>query len=383
MERTTSTELFFDLVYVFTIIQLSHYLSEDLTWRGVRRTAVLLGLVWLVWIYTVWMGNWLRPDRAPVRATLLVVTLGSLLLAAALPTAFGANGLLFAGAYAAVQIGRTIFAMWAIRGQRWLGESFVQCLVWITGTGTLAVIGGLVDTPAREVVWIAVIVVDAVGLATGFPVPGLGRSTPEHWEVEGGHLAERCQAFILIALGESILITGGTLTQRLDRVTIAAFLLAFAVSVALWWVYFDRAHAGISALAAAGERSGRLSRLLFNYLHPVMVGGIVVTAVGDERLLSHPGQPVDWATALVLLGGPALFLAGHAAYQIALGHAGATSRAVATLLLLALTPAAVALRVPLAVAASAALLITGAVIVADWMAGRQVSQARGPRSPLR
>jgi len=107
VERTTSTELFFDLVYVFTITQLSRYLSEHLDWPGVGRTAVLLGIVWLVWIYTVWMGNWLRPDRAPVRATLLVVTLGSLLLAAALPTAFGGDGLLFAGAYAAVQIGRT------------------------------------------------------------------------------------------------------------------------------------------------------------------------------------------------------------------------------------------------------------------------------------
>ncbi|MFG1649955.1 low temperature requirement protein A [Micromonospora sp. NPDC049275] len=383
VERTTSTELFFDLVFVFTITQLSHYLSEDLTWRGAGRTAVLLGLIWLVWIYTVWAGNWLLPDRAPVRATLLVVTLGSLLLAAALPTAFGVNGLLFAVAYAAVQVGRTVFSLWAIRGEPWLGDSFRQCVVWVAGTGTLAVVGGLVDTPAREVIWIAVIAVDAIGLATGFPVPGLGRSTPEHWEVEGGHLAERCQAFILIALGESILITGGTLTQRLDGVTIAAFLLAFAGSVALWWVYFDRAQAVMAALAAAGERAGRLSRLVFNYLHPVMVAGIVVTAVGDERLLHAPGEPVGWAGALVVLGGPALFLAGHAAYQTVLRHPGVAARAAAALLLMALTPVAVALRAPVALAVGAALLVTASVIVADWMSGRGTPQSRGPRSPER
>ncbi|WP_422740321.1 low temperature requirement protein A [Micromonospora sp. WMMD729] len=383
VERTTSTELFFDLVYVFTITQLSHYLSGNLDWPGVGRTAVLLGMVWLVWIYTVWMGNWLRPDRAPVRATLLVVTLGSLLLAAALPTAFGGDGLLFAGAYAAVQIGRTVFAMWAIRGRRWVGDSFRQCLVWIIATGLLALVGALVDTPAREVIWIGVIAVDALGLATGFPVPGLGRSTPERWEVEGGHLAERCQAFVLIALGESILVTGGTLTQRLDRAGIFAFLLAFAGSVALWWVYFDRADTVMRALAEAGERAGRLSRLVFNYLHPVMVGGIVVTAVGDERLLHAPGHAVGWADALVVLGGPAVFLAGHAAYQLALGFAGVAGRVTATLLLLALIPGAVALGAPVAVTAGAALLVTAAVIVADLVSDRRVSQSRGPRSPLR
>ncbi|MEU8421116.1 low temperature requirement protein A [Micromonospora sp. NPDC048835] len=383
VERTTSTELFFDLVYVFTITQLSHYLAGNLDWRGIGRTAVLLGLVWLVWIYTVWAGNWLHPDRPPVRATLLVVTLGSLLLAAALPTAFDGNGLLFALAYAVVQVGRTVFSLWAIRGEPWLGDSFRQCLVWISGTAALAIVGGLMDTPARELIWIAVIIVDAIGLATGFPVPGMGRSAPEHWRVEGGHLAERCQAFVLIALGESILITGGTLTQRLDRVTIAAFLLAFAGSVALWWVYFDQAQASMRALAAAGARAGRLSRLVFNYLHPVMVGGIVITAVGDERLLHAPGEPVDWASALVVLGGPALFLAGHAAYQMALVDTGVLARVTATLLLLALSPAAVALRAPVALAAGAALLITVGVIVADWLAGRRVSQSRGPRSPLR
>ncbi|MER7892742.1 low temperature requirement protein A [Micromonospora sp. NPDC094482] len=384
MEPTTSIELFFDLVYIFTITQLSHYLKEHLDWQGVARAGVLLGLVWLVWIYTVWVGNWLQPDRTPVRAMLLGVALGSLLLSAALPAAFAGSGLLFAATYAVVQVGRTVFALWAVRGQARLSDGFRKSVVWMVGTGALAVTGGLVDVPARELIWTAVIVIDVVGLAIGFPVPGLGRARPEHWEVEGGHLAERCQAFILIALGESILVTGGTLTQRLDRVTIAAFLLAFAGSVALWWVYFDRsAPAGVAVLAGAGERTGRLGRLAFNYLHPLLVAGIVVTAVGDERLLSGPGERADVARALVVLGGPALFLAGHAAYQAVLGQPGWASRGAGALLLLAMSAVAAALRVPLAAAAAVALLVTVGVIVADRLPGRWSPQRRGPRSPLR
>jgi len=148
-------------------------------------------------------------------------------------------------------------------------------------------------------------------------------------------------------------------------------------------VYFDRAQASTAALAAAGERAARLSRLVFNYLHPVMVGGIVVTAVGDERLLHDPGEPVGWASALVVLGGPALFLAGHAAYVMALGEAGVAVRGAGTLLLFALSPVAVASRAPIAVPAGAALLITVGVIVADRVSARRAAQSRGPRSPLR
>ncbi|GAB3935303.1 hypothetical protein GCM10027614_09810 [Micromonospora vulcania] len=256
----------------------------------------------------------------------------------------------------------------------------------------LVVLGGLAGPGVREVVWATAIVIEVIGLSTGYPVPGLGRSRPERWLVEGGHLAQRCQAFILIALGESILLTGSTLAQRLDQATSGAFLLAFAGSVALWWVYFARAApVAREVIAQAGERTGGLSRVAFNYLHPVMVAGIIVTAAGDERLLREPGAPSSTVTALFTLGGPALFLAGHAAFMAVLWQARPIGRIAAAVLLLVLVPICVALAAPVAVCAAVAALVTVAVIMADRFAVRRVDsgqpdrcgQSRGPRSPLR
>lgn len=366
MEPTTSTELFFDLVFIFTITQLSHYLIEHPDWRGAARTALLLALVWLVWIYTAWGTNWLRPDRAPVRALLIALMLGSLLLSAAIPEAFAGAGLVFALVYVTLQVGRTVFALWAVQGHPWLVDGFQKALPWFAVTSSLVVVGAVVGGAFQEALWAAAIVIEVIGLSTGFPVPGLGRSPAERWMVEGGHLAERCQAFILIALGESILVTGSTLAQHLDLTMSGAFVLAFAGSVALWWVYFARsAPAAAEVIARAGERTGALSRLAFNYLHPVMVAGIIVTSAGDEQLLREPGAPATPAAALFTLGGPALFLAGHAAYKAVLWRTLPTSRIAAVVLLLALVPLCVGLGATVAVCATLALVVTVAVIVAD------------------
>ncbi|MGW3785314.1 low temperature requirement protein A [Micromonospora chokoriensis] len=381
VQPTTSTELFFDLVFIFTITQLSHYLIEHPGWRGGGRTALLLALVWFVWVYTTWLTNWLHPDRGPVRAMLIGVALGSLLLSAAIPQSFAGTGLLFAVVYVTVQVGRTIFALWAVQGTPWLVDGFQKSLPWIVGTSVLMVVGGLVDGAAREALWASAVVLDVVGLLIGYPLPGRGRSRPERWMVEGGHLAERSSAFVLIALGESILVTGTTFTSHVDVVMSGAFLIAFAGSVALWWVYFARtAPAATQVIAQAGERTGALSRVAFNYLHPVIVAGIIVTSAGDERLLREPGAPTTTVTALFTLGGPALFLAGHAAYMAVLWRTFPTSRIAAVLVLLALVPVCVGLKAPAAACAAAALAVTVAVIVADRFRG---VQSRGPRSPLR
>ncbi|MEU8220626.1 low temperature requirement protein A [Micromonospora taraxaci] len=369
---TTSTELFFDLVFIFTITQLSHYLIEHPDWRGAGHTALLLALVWFVWVYTTWLTNWLDPDRGPVRAMLIGVALCSLLLSAAIPQAFAGTGLLFAVVYVTVQVGRTIFALWAVRGTPWLVDGFQKSLPWIVGTSVLMVVGGLVGGAAREALWATVVVLDVVGLLIGYPLPKRGRSRPERWMVEGGHLAERSSAFVLIALGESILVTGTTFTSHVNVVMSGAFLMAFAGSVALWWVYFARtAPAATQVIAQAGERTGALSRVAFNYLHPVIVAGVIVTSAGDERLLREPGAPTTTVTALLTLGGPALFLAGHAAYMAVLWRTVPTSRIAAVVVLLALMPVCVALKAAAAVCAAAALAVTVAVILADRSQARR------------
>lgn len=359
-------ELFFDLVFIFTTTQLTHYLIAHPDWRGAARTALLLALIWFVWIYTAWGTNWLRPDQAPVRALLIALMLGSMLLSAAIPEAFAGTGLVFALVYVTVQVGRTVFALWAVQGQPWLVDGFQKTLPWFVATSSLVVIGGVIGGVFQEALWAAAIVIEVIGLSTGFPVPGLGRSPAERWMVEGGHLAERCQAFILIALGESILVTGSTFAQHLNLTMSGAFVLAFAGSVALWWVYFARsAPAAAEVIARAGERTGGLGRLAFNYLHPVMVAGIIVTSAGDEQLLREPGAPATTTAALFTLGGPALFLAGHAAYKAVLWRILPTSRIAAVVLLLALVPLCVGLGATVAVCATLALAVIIAVIMAD------------------
>ncbi|MFG1843085.1 low temperature requirement protein A [Micromonospora sp. NPDC049175] len=378
VQPTTSTELFFDLVFIFSVTQLSHYLIEHPDWRGAGRTALLLALVWFVWVYTTWLTNWLQPDQGPVRVLLIGVALGSLSMSAAIPQAFADTGLLFAVVYVAVQVGRSLFAMWAVQGSPWLVDGFQHLLPWFFATSVLVVLGGLVDAVAREALWATVIVIEIVGLSSGYPLPGRGRTRAERWMVEGGHLAERSSAFVLIALGESILVTGSTFTSHVDLATAGAFLLAFAGSVALWWVYFARsAPAATEVIAGAGERTGALSRVAFNYLHPVIVAGVIVASAGDELLLREPGAPTTTVAALFVLGGPALFLAGHAAYTAWLWRRPPTSRITAVLVLLALVPVCVGLGVPVAVCAALALAVTVAVIVADRSRVRSAA-ARGP-----
>jgi len=318
--RVTNAELFFDLVYVFAVTQLSHYLLHRPTVAGALQTAVLLAMVWLVWAYTAWVTNWLDPERIPVRLLLMVLAAVSLLMSAALPTAFGRWGLIVGGAYAAMQIGRSIFMVIVLRG-RPLRANFQRILAWCMVSGALAVAGGIVTGPARGWLWLAAVGVDTLGGVAGFYTPGLGRSATREWTIEGGHLAERCQAFILIALGESVVIIGATFSGLLATTVtwaeVGAFGTAVAGSVALWWLYFDRSAGEAAAVIAASADPGRMGRTAYHLIHPIMVAGIIVVATADEVVLSRPGATGVASTAWLILGGTALFIAGHAAFKMA------------------------------------------------------------------
>jgi low temperature requirement protein LtrA len=317
--RVTNIELFFDLVYVFAVTQLSHYLLRVPTVEGAFQTAILLALVWLAWAYTMWVTNWLDPDRLQVRLLLVALMLVSLAMSVALPRGFGPWGAWVGGAYALMQIGRTIFMIAALPPGP-LRRNFERILVWCVVSGALAVAGGVAGGHARELLWLAAIGVDVLGGLLGFEVPGLGRSRTADWTIEGGHFAERCQAFILIALGESIVIIGATLSvvAHVSATEIAAFVVAFAGSVALWWLYFDRSADASAEIIASSADPGRLGRSGYHLIHPVMVAGIIVAAAGDEKILTDPSMHATTASAWLILGGPALFLAGHAAFKYVL-----------------------------------------------------------------
>ena len=356
-QRVTNIELFFDLVYVFAVTQLSHYLLREPTVGGAFQTAILLALVWLAWAYTTWVTNWLDPDRLQVRLLLVALMLVSLAMSVALPHAFGPWGLWVGGAYALMQIGRSVF-MVAVLPSGTLRRNFERILVWCVVSGALAVGGGLAHGHARELLWLLAIAVDVLGGILGFEVPGLGRSRTSDWTIEGGHFAERCQAFILIALGESIVIIGATLSAvaHVSATEITAFVVAFAGSVALWWLYFDRSADASAEVIERSDDPGRLGRSAYHLIHPVMVAGIIVAAAADEKILTAPSVHAHPAAAWMILGGPALFLAGHAAFKYVLWGIVPWTR-LAGIAVLALLALAVPALPEIALAACAAAVV--------------------------
>ncbi len=315
-ERVTNIELFFDLVYVFAVTQISHYLLAHPTVTGALRSGLLLAMIWLLWAYTTWVTNWLDPDKIAVRLLLLGLAGASLVMSAAMPGAFAGRGLAVGVAYAAMQVGRSLFAVIALPGGP-LRRNFQRILAWCLASGTLAVLGGVAAPDPRAWLWLAAVAVDLLGGAVGFYTPGLGRSSTLDWTIEGRHFAERCQAFILIALGESIVVIGATLSglAHITGMEIAAFAVALLGSAALWWLYFDRSAEDAARVIAASDDPGRLGRSAYHLIHPVMVAGIIVGAAADQLTLADPGAVGHAPASWMILGGAGLFLAGHAAFK--------------------------------------------------------------------
>ena len=309
--RVGTIELFFDLVFVFAVTQLSHTLVADLSLTGILQVTLLLLAVWWVWIYTSWVTNWLDPQRIPVRICLLALLLAGLVLSVSIPHAFGPRGMYFAAAYAFMQVGRTLFFLWAVRGgSATLRQNFQRILTWLAVSAAFWLAGAGVDGSLRFGLWLAAIAIEIAGPWLSFYVPGLGRSSTRDWNIHGGHMAERCGLFVIIALGESLLVTGATFADMpWTREAAASFLVAVVGSILLWWIYFDTgAQRGEHRISHSTD-PGRLARLGYTYLHLPIIAGIIVCAVGDEIMLLHPGH-VTTAALAVLFGGPACFLAG-------------------------------------------------------------------------
>jgi low temperature requirement protein LtrA len=362
----TFVELFFDLVYVLAVTQLTHLLAAHLTVGGAVQTLILLLATWWAWVDTAWVTNWFDPDRPAVRMLLVAVMLLSLVMSAVLPDAYGDRGRWFAAAYAVMQIGRAAFAWLMLAGEPRLHRNFARILVWKIVVGVLFVLGGFATEPVRLAIWSGAMLVEYAAAAVGFRVPGLGRSGPADWTISGGHLAERCQLFLLIALGESIIVSGinfGNL--RPGPATMAAIVSAFLGSVALWWIYFDRAARAATEVIANARDPGRLGRSAYTYHHLPMVGGIIVTAVGDELVINHPAGHPGLATVVTVLGGPALFLIGHALFKQVVFGRKPRSRLVAVAALALLAPVGL-VAPPLLLSILATSVLVGVSIWETW-----------------
>jgi len=362
-QPVTALELFFDLVFVFAVTQLSHRLLDHLTIGGALETLLLLVAVWRAWVDTTWVTNWFDPDRTPVRLLLITLMLVSLLMSVAIPEAFAEGGLMFALAYVTIQAGRTAFVVLVLEKYSSLGRNFQRILAWFAVPAVLWVAGGLLQGEARYVLWMLALVLEYTGPVAGFWTPGLGRSTTTDWTVEGGHFAERCRLFIIIALGESLLVTGTTFGEiEPSVVTVSAFVVAFVGSVALWWIYFARSEEAARGTFSSSEDPGRLARSAYTYFHLPMVAGIIAVAAADELTVAHPGERGTLASVALTLGGTALFLAGHALFKWAVFGVLSWPRGVAVAALIALMP--VGFAVPaLALSGVAGLIVVG---VAVW-----------------
>jgi low temperature requirement protein LtrA len=318
--RVTYAELFFDLVFVFAVTQLSHTLLAHFTRLGALQTGVLFLAVWWVWVYTSWITNWLNPETTPVRVLLFLLMLGGLVLSTSIPKAFESRGLWLAIAYAAMQVGKTVFLWVSTPPSRTLARiNAVRITAWLSLSAVFWIAGGLSAADQRLVLWAIALVIEYVSPAARFWIPRYGASSVADWAIEGGHIAERCAGFIIIALGESIVVTGATFADLVwTAETVTAFASAFIGAIAMWWIYFHKgAEAGSEQISKSSE-PGRLARLAYTYLHMPIVAGIILSAVADELVLKHPAKHSDLKTVLSAIGGPLLFLIGTILFKHAI-----------------------------------------------------------------
>ena len=314
----SNLELFFDLIFVFAVTQLSHFLLADLSLLGAFKTALLFGAVWWSWMFTTWVTNWIDPERGPNRMMLGAVMLGSLMMSAAVPAAFGASGRAFAVSYIAIQIGRSFYVSRVMeREGQGTGRNLLRVTVWFAATAPLWIWGALQDDElVRCGLWLLALGIEYSGPFAFFRVPGMGRSTPRDWIVSGSHMAERCGLFIIIALGEGLIITGASYAAAKPQPGLdLALLNAFVGSFAMWWLYFDMGARRGARHIEQHAAPGLIARQAFTYWHIPIVAGIIVLAVADEMVMGHPLDPVHAQFVAVLFGGTALFIGGLAGFK--------------------------------------------------------------------
>ena len=340
-QRTTRVELFYDLVFVFAVTQLSLRLAADISVANATQVMFLLLVVWWAWIYTTWMTNWFDPAHLSVAAVLITCMLAMFVMAIAIPDAFGERAPLFAGGYVALQWVRNTFVVVMADRNEPMRASWVGMWIGSLWVGLLWIAGAIVpDEGARMAVWTAALLLDYGGPLAGFWAPGLGRTPATEWELEHGHFVERFELVVMIVLGETIVATGAAASHlALTPERTVAIVIAFLGTTVYYWLYFDEvADRAAERLARAGPDRGALARDAFTYLHIPIVAGVIVTAVGDELMIAHPLEPLHGEQLLVLVAGPALYLLGHVAFELRLTRSVPRQRLLAAVAVLALAP---------------------------------------------
>ncbi|HYI65828.1 MAG TPA: low temperature requirement protein A [Candidatus Limnocylindrales bacterium] len=358
-QRVTPLELFFDLVFVFAITQVTGYLADNLTWDGLLRGLFLLGVLWWAWAAYAWLTNTLNPEEGAVRIAVFGSMGAMLIVSLATPHAFEADGVVFGIAYLIVRALHLVLYAIAGRGDPELLGAVLRILPSALLGAVLLVVAGFLEGPVQLALWGVALAIDYLWLL----VTGM-----RGWRVSPEHFVERHGLIVIIAIGESIVAIGvGAEGLPLDAARIAAALLGIVVAAALWWSYFDWAiYINQARLAdATGEERAVLARDLYSYFHLPMVAGIVLFALGMKTTLGHPDEALDTISAVGMSGGLALYFAAHVASRLRIGGGWGHGRWIATIVLLALVPAAKL--VPALVALALVATVCAALIAYEAM----------------
>ena len=350
--QVTPLELFFDLVFVFGITQVTALIAHNPTWSGVLHGTLVLAALWWAWNVYAWLTSSADVDEGGVRLAMLGSMSAMLVVALAVPGAFGSEALLFGVAYLLVRALHIVLSAIVGRGDEDRLDALRRFAPTALAGASLLVAAGFVDGDARTVLWFIALAIDYFGTV----VFGMGRG----WRIAPEHFAERHGLIILIALGESIIAIGVGAGFDLGTAEIVAAVLGLVVVSALWWLYFD-----VAALftrrrlaEASGLDQARLARDAYGYLHLPLVVGIVLFAFGLKTTLGDVGHTLGTVAAVSLCGGAALYLIGHIAFLFRATGRIFRRRTLGAVMLLALIPAA--LHIP----ALASLALVGAVCAA-------------------
>ena len=368
--RVTTLELFFDLVFVFAITQVTALMAEELSARGLYRGLLVLALLWFAWCSYAWLGNQAIADEGLLRAAMIVAMGGLFLAALAIPEAWeDASGgvsapLVLAGAMALVRLVHLVVYTVAAGDDAGLRAQLARTALAVVPAFALLLAGAFVDGSARTALWTAAVVLDYVGIFAG---------GAKGWRVPAPiHFAERHGLIVLIALGESIVAVGvGAEDYPLSAPVLVAATLALAATVALWWLYFDVVAPVAERVLVStpeGERA-RLARDSYTYLHFPMVAGVIYLALGLKKVLQYVGDtehhdlgdPIPTVAAFAMYGGVAAYMLAHVAFRKRNVHTWNPHRIAVAVLLLVLMPLAAELPglVSLALLMAVLLALTG------------------------
>ncbi|WP_049996529.1 low temperature requirement protein A [Halococcus sediminicola] len=307
-QDVTPLELFFDLVFVFAFTQVTGFLVENLTWTGMARGAALFAALWWAWVTYSWLtGAVPAEERLPARLVILTAMVAMLVVALAVPDAFGDDAVLFGGAYFVVRLLHV--ALYAVATPPETHDAVLRASPGFLGGPALLVLAGFLDGPLAAVLWVVALAVD-YGIVFVRGVEG--------FHVNVGHFVERHRLVLIIALGESLVAIGvGAEGLNLSALVVLAALFGIVLVIALWWLYFDYVVLAAEQRLAreSGHQQAILARDSYSYIHLSMVGSIIFIALGIEQTIAHAGEPLGTVAAVALFGGGALYLLGHNAFR--------------------------------------------------------------------